>query len=79
LSTVDRAIKELIEIHALTKSPRYDDDGDRTSNLYQLSPPPSQGGRTGAATPPHERGDGSCTEATTGSRTDEAENENQSE
>jgi len=35
-NTIDRALNELVDIGALTVTPRFDDHGDRTSNLYHL-------------------------------------------
>lgn len=34
--TVDRRTRELVDLGALSVAPRYDTDGDRTSNLYRL-------------------------------------------
>jgi hypothetical protein len=51
--TVDRAIAELVEVDALRVEPRWDDDGDRTSNRYVLlseRPDLRSGGRMDAQT-----------------------------
>jgi hypothetical protein len=75
--TVDRRVKELIEIGALTVEARFDEKGDRTSNLYRVRV--IDPGRNGAATPTHERGDGGRVGAATGGRVGAAENETKSE
>lgn len=47
----DRAAKHLVAIGALEIQERYDEAGDRTSNLYILHSMPWGGGRASAATP----------------------------
>ena len=49
-NTIDRALNELVDIGALTVTPRFDDHGDRTSNLYHLHRMPI-GGPTSVTTP----------------------------
>lgn len=39
-NTIDRHLRELVELGALVITPRYDDRGDRTSNDYQLRTTP---------------------------------------
>lgn len=57
--TVDRALKELTEVGAVTVRGRADEAGDQTSNEYVVHRAnPAKGGRTDAATPPVEEGEG---------------------
>ena len=52
VSSVDRAVKELVAAGAVTVTKRFDEAGDPTSNLYMLmSSPMIEGSRTGDATP----------------------------
>lgn len=75
--TVDRALKELVTVGAVSVSKRYDNAGDPTSNLYTVHRYPPEGvaarmrppSRTDQDTWPHDSGDGG--------RTDAALNENQ--
>ena len=63
VSSVDRAVKELVAAGAVTVTKRFDEAGDPTSNLYTLmSSPVVVGGCTGDATP-------GCTSEARGSRT----------
>lgn len=78
VDTVDRAKQELIAAQALVVQQRRDAKGDLTSNDYLLLAD-EPGGRTDAATPPQECGDGGRTDAATGGRTDAAMNESLSE
>lgn len=60
LSGVDRAIKELVAINALTVEKRFSHNHDRTSNLYTLiyrgvSSPVTRGGVTGEEGSSHHR------------------------
>lgn len=62
VATVDRAVAELIDVHALTVEHRYVDDPDgkkvHTSNRYTLHSLPANrdgGWNAGAATPHHRR------------------------
>ena len=71
MDTVDRYVKALVKVGALSVERRIDDNGDWTSNRYVLHACPSAarvrlGGRTGAAT-------GGRTDAATGGRTDAAQ------
>lgn len=74
--TVDRALKELVAVGAVSVSRRFNDAGDPTSNLYTVHRYPPEGvaarmrppSRTGQETSPQESGDGG--------RTDAAQNEN---
>lgn len=43
VDTVDRAVKELVEHAALTVEERFDEAGDRTSNLYTVHVAPPEG------------------------------------
>ena len=80
VDSVDRALKELAGVGAITKRRRVDEAGDPTSNLYVLHPAGNQqtfpmsadvrgGGRNGAPTPGRSG-------AGTGGRTGAAQNEN---
>lgn len=51
VDTVDRRIKELVSVRALVVTARYDDDGDRTSNLYTMHRIRADNDRASAATP----------------------------
>ncbi len=66
VDSVDRFTKELISAGAVTIAPRYDDAGDRTSNLYTVHRMPP-GGREATATV-------GGTDTATGGRTDAAQN-----
>ncbi|MCB9377109.1 MAG: helix-turn-helix domain-containing protein [Microthrixaceae bacterium] len=71
--TVDRALKELTDLRAITVRGRVDDAGDQTSNHYVVHrvPPPAVAAntrpphQTDAATPPDGCGDGGRTDAAT--------------
>lgn len=71
--TVDRALKELVDAHALTIRGRVDEAGDQTSNHYIVhrTAPEGVAARIGpphpteAATGPHESGGGGRTDAAT--------------
>lgn len=73
LDTVDRALKELTDVHAVTISGRVDEAGDATSNLYVVhrTPPTGVAARIrpprpkNQATPPEGCGDGGRTDAGT--------------
>lgn len=71
VDTVDRALKELTSIGAITVTARYDEAGDRTSNLYFIHFVPV-GSHVDAAT-------GGGTTAATGSHVDAAVNHTQFE
>ncbi|HVT76980.1 MAG TPA: helix-turn-helix domain-containing protein [Acidimicrobiales bacterium] len=78
--TVDRLLKELVALDAITIEHRLDEAGDPTTNRYTITPQawrPSLGSRTGAATPGHGSGHGGRVDAATGSRTGAAQNESQ--
>lgn len=82
--SVDRAIRELVDIGALTVKPRTKASGDRGANLYQLNFV-KPGGRTGAhTTSPHGCGHVAArvrprgrTDAATGTRSTEPDPRNQ--
>lgn len=67
--SIDRATKELETVGALGVEARFDEAGDRTSNLYTVFRV-RQGGREAAAT-------GTSTDAATGGREAAAQNESQ--
>lgn len=75
--TVDRALKELVDVGAVAVNARADKAGDQTSNEYvvrrsapgtpapEVAPPKSPGGVTDAATPGHECHHGGRTDVAT--------------
>jgi hypothetical protein len=67
LDTVDRCLTELVDAGALRVRSRWDSDGNRTSNVYEIQtavPYIAEGGsRTDAAPPGHGCGEGSRTDA----------------
>lgn len=73
VDTVDRALRELQEVGAVTVTARVDDAGDQTTSLYTVHFLPPEGvaaetgggGRKFAATGPQESGEGGRTDAAT--------------
>lgn len=71
--TVDRALKELVDVHAVTVRARLDEAGDQTSNAYTVHRTPPVGvaarnqppHRTDTATGSGESGDGGRTDPAT--------------
>lgn len=67
LDTVDRCLSELIDAGAVRVRSRWNEEGDRQSNVYEIQTAvpyiPEGGSRTDAATPGHECGEGSRTDA----------------
>lgn len=50
--TVDRALKDLVDVGAITVIPRWDEAGDRTSNAYKVHVAPPEGVASRMSPPP---------------------------